>query len=193
MGTFPISLTRDDIGLVQLFLEHNDLSGTVPASLANLKHIKDLFIDGNKFTGYVPPSLCTLGLNQDFVIANGEEQDGRNGCNSIACPVNTVSKEGVFPCIECGSQGYSPYLGHDGRCFHLNEKILLDIIYDKTNGPMWHDSRGWGVDNVGVCNYKGIECNGAGHVIVIDLSNNGLFGSIPEEIGMLRHLEVLGR
>jgi len=190
MGTIPLSLTREGLSLIQLFIQHNDLSGTVPTALTNLKFMKDLYIDGNKFTGDVPSSLCLMNLNTHSVN-NGAE--GRDGCNSIACPVNTVSPEGVFPCNLCGGQGYSPYLGHDKTCYHMNEKILLDIFYDKTNGPSWKDSLGWGVDNVGVCKYKGVQCNGSGHIVVLDLSNNGLMGEIPEDIGMLRHLRVLGK
>ena len=189
MGTIPTSLTRENMELVQIFFEHNDLSGTIPAAMANLKNIQDFYIDGNKFTGSVPDSLCALGLNQNF--RTDATTEGMNGCNAIACPVNTQSKEGIFPCKSCGSQGFSPYLGHS-QCYHMNEKKILEIFYDKTNGPMWKDSSGWGVDNVGVCNYRGVQCNGAGHVIVLDLSNNGLSGTIPEELGMLRNLEVLG-
>ena len=51
MGTIPYSFSRDDSNLVQLFFEYNDLSGTIPAGLADIPPLKDLFVDGNKFTG----------------------------------------------------------------------------------------------------------------------------------------------
>jgi hypothetical protein len=194
MGTIPLSLTREGLSLLQLFIQNNDLSGTVPTALSNLKFMKDLYIDGNKFTGDVPSSLCLMKLNSHFIDGDGDgDGDGRNGCNSIACPINTVSPEGVFPCTPCGDQGHSPYLGHDKMCYHMNEKIILGIFYEKTNGPGWKDSSGWGVDKVEVCYYKGVQCNTSGHIVVLDLSNNGLIGEVPEEIGMLRHLRVLGK
>ena len=34
VGTIPLTMTRDDLQIVQLFLEHNRLSGTVPIELA---------------------------------------------------------------------------------------------------------------------------------------------------------------
>jgi hypothetical protein len=75
----------------------------------------------------------------------------------------------------------------------MNERIILDIFFDKTNGSTWKNNSGWGVYNVGVCKYKGVQCNNSGQVVVLDLSNNGLIGDIPEEIRMLRHLRVLGK
>ena len=51
MGTIPYSFSRDDSNLVQLFFECNDLSGTIPAGLADIPPLQDLFVDGNKFTG----------------------------------------------------------------------------------------------------------------------------------------------
>ena len=44
--TIPPSLTRSDGALIQLFLEKNHLSGTVPITLADLPYLKDLYIDG---------------------------------------------------------------------------------------------------------------------------------------------------
>lgn len=192
MGTIPKSLTREGLSLAQLFMEHNDLSGTVPADLANLRYLTDLYVDGNKFTGHVPPSICALSLNQNFV---NKSEEGRDGCNSVACPVNNYSPDGdgVFPCTPCPPQGFTPYIGHDKSCYPRNEKKILDHFYEHTNGPTWRDSSGWGVDNVSVCGYLGVECNNSGHVVSLKLANNGLSGQITDDLGMLEHLQILGK
>lgn len=189
-GTIPPSMSRSSLKLVQIFLEHNRLSGTIPASLADLPALVDLFVDGNKFTGTVPPDLCNLNLNEDFF--QGEfNVSGRDGCTSIACPANFVSKEGVHPCFECGNQGFSPYLGRNGRCFQMNQKMVLDKFYDSTDGPNWKNGLGWGMANVAVCDYEGVICNNAGKIVNITLTGNSLYGTIPDEVGFLRHLQVL--
>lgn len=191
VGTIPPSLGHDNLKIVQLFLEHNRLSGTVPASLADLPGLVDLFLDGNKFTGSIPRDLCVLKLNDDFFQGDYAVDEGRDGCNSIACPVNTVSKEGVHPCFQCGPQGFNPYLGRNGRCYQRNEKMILDILYDRTEGPMWLGGAGWGISDVEKCNYEGIACNSAGHVENITLSSLNMQGKIPDELGYLKHLRYL--
>lgn len=50
IGTIPPSMTRSDLKLIQVFLQGNSLSGTIPANLADLKHLKDLFVDGKRWT-----------------------------------------------------------------------------------------------------------------------------------------------
>ena len=95
----------------------------------------------------------------------------------------------MYPCYECGDQGFNPYLGHNGRCYHLNEKMILDIFYDRTEGPTWNGGTGWGVANVEVCDYQGVMCSKAGHVVSLTLPNMNLRGVIPDEIGYLLHLQ----
>ena len=141
--------------------------------------------------------MCHLNLNENLFI--NEENDAtdeinedvgvRNGCNSVACPTNSASQTGTYPCFECGDQGYDWYVGHVGKCLHLNEKILLDKIYDKTNGPMWREGTGWTLTNVDKCNYSGVECSTSGHVTAINLTDHGLSGPIPQEFGIFRYLE----
>ena len=231
IGTIPPSFTQSDLSLIDLELNYNDISGTIPTGLANIPYLKNLLLfgrwpnnftnflnnlcfqiptilffcffllifnvnfgKGNKLTGTVPSQLCALNINQDIVEevndANiqGAELDG---CNSIACPTNSASMNGVYPCQECGSQGHDWYLGHVGKCLHLNENVLLDKIYDETNGPMWRESTGWTLTNVDKCTYSGIECNIAGHVVAINLTDHGLSGTIPQEFGMFKYLESI--
>eukprot|EP00563_Minutocellus_polymorphus_P010689 CAMPEP_0181062420 /NCGR_PEP_ID=MMETSP1070-20121207/23071_1 /TAXON_ID=265543 /ORGANISM="Minutocellus polymorphus, Strain NH13" /LENGTH=637 /DNA_ID=CAMNT_0023142493 /DNA_START=93 /DNA_END=2003 /DNA_ORIENTATION=- len=190
MGTIPYSFSRDDSNLVQLFLEYNDLSGTIPAGLADIPPLKDLFVDGNKFTGTVPRSLCKLTLNEDF-FKDKFNVSGRDGCTSISCPVNTVSEEGVYPCHQCPRQGFSPYLGHNKKCYYLDERMILDVFWKRTDGPNWIGGDGWNVLNAEKCMFQGITCNNAGKVINIALPNMNLRGTIPEELGYLSQLQHL--
>ncbi len=152
-----------------------------------------IFEIGNKLTGSVPSSLCRLGLNEELFagMTYGNQDGARDGCNSIVCPVNTASVSGYFPCVKCGDQGYDWYLGHDDRCLHLNEEILLDTIYEKTGGPFWKEGSGWTITDVNHCLYSRVECNESGHVIAINLTDNGLYGIIPQEFGMFRYLQSI--
>lgn len=122
---------------------------------------------------------------------NENEEIVRDGCTSVACPMNTASLTGVYPCRQCGTQGFDWYVGHIGKCLHMNEKVLLDKIYEATNGPSWREGTGWTLSAVDKCAYSGVECNASDRVIAINLSDHGLSGTIPQEFGMFRYLQSL--
>ena len=56
---------------------------------------------------------------------------------------------------------------------------------------MWKRSDGWGLDNVPQCDYMGVDCDSAGHVVNITLPANDVKGSIPEDFGFLKHLRSI--
>eukprot|EP00957_Ditylum_brightwellii_P177652 13531535-Ditylum_brightwellii.AAC.1 len=94
MGTVPPKLTREHLKIVQFFVQHNFLSGTIPAAIADLR-----------FTGTIPEAICKLDLNEEFFETTVTDFDHkvvnipvnntgpRNGCTTIACPAATVGKE----------------------------------------------------------------------------------------------------
>ena len=67
-------------------------------------------------------------------------------------------------------------------------QALIDI-YDSTNGDHWRDNTNW-IMNDDTCSWYGIQCT-EDHIFSIDLSNNGLNGTIPDSIGNLSELQVL--
>jgi len=118
--------------------------------------------------------------------------DSRDRCQSIACPINSKSEFGVFPCIPCGHERFTPYLGRNGQCLVVHEKHILDTLYQDTNGPDWLGGvERWYNPNVPVCMYEGVECNNDGHVVNITLPAMELHGTIPSKLGRLKHLRRL--
>uniref|UniRef100_A0A7S4VIX4 Leucine-rich repeat-containing N-terminal plant-type domain-containing protein n=3 Tax=Ditylum brightwellii TaxID=49249 RepID=A0A7S4VIX4_9STRA len=205
MGTVPPKLTREHLKIVQFFVQHNFLSGTIPAAIADLRYLRSLFVDGNRFTGTIPEAICKLDLNEEFFETTVTDFDHkvvnipvnntgpRNGCTTIACPAATVGKEGLYPCYPCHDRDLNPYIGQNDKCFHLNDGAILEVLYTNTNGPNWKmgSNAGWGITKVHHCNYAGITCNGAGHVVNITLSGINLLGEVPPELGFMQHLEIL--
>jgi hypothetical protein len=192
VGTIPFTLARSDLPLIQVFLENNQLSGTIPAGLSDLAKLRDLFVDGNKFTGTLPQDLCLKDppLNNDFFTGKYATED-RDGCTSIACPAGTVSVEGVAPCFPCDSGQYR-YLGREGhQCRHMEQREILEVFYDQANGLNWIGDDGWKMEGVDVCAWKGIMCTPQGHVVNITLPNMNLEGRIATELGLLEHLKTL--
>ena len=64
-------------------------------------------------------------------------------------------------------------------------------IFDSLGGSEWKSAAGWDTDSVSQCDFEGITCNGSGHVMEIVLPDHGITGTLPVEIGLLRHLRVL--
>ena len=65
----------------------------------------------------------------------------------------------------------------------------LEALYDSTSGIGWKDHTGWLQTNT-PCSWFGVTCE-HGNVTYLRLENNGLNGSIPDEIGNLTNLKLL--
>lgn len=195
VGPLPSQLAQDNNGasLLELWVQDNALSGTVPASFDRFDDLHDFFIDRNKLTGLVPPDLCGPQINSDFFI-NAPPEATRNYCDSIACPAGSVAAEGVYPCTECpggeGARLKNKYLGAVGECTDYMQRDALEIFHKATTkGGAWKGVSDWDDPNKGTCEMTGITCDLHGNVVEISLKNRGLAGHIPEEIGFLTFLE----
>ena len=197
VGPIPPSLSRFGSGgidgslLSEIWFQENMLSGTIPAAMADLKQLKNFYADGNKLTGKVPTDLCSETLNADF-FSDIPADAQRELCDSVACPVNEVAFEGVYPCSPCDSLHYNPYLGRTGECIALNQRLIMEKFYEATSksGP-WGGGTNWNNDETPLCDFDGVTCDGNNNVIEIKLNGRGLSGTIPEELGFLEYLEIL--
>lgn len=190
MGYIPSTIARFSSPLAELWLQDNLLSGTIPSLTADMTELFNFYIDGNKFTGTVPKELCRKSMNADFF--EGVE-DVSDYCQSIACPEGYVSKYGTYPCELCHNKYFNPYLGRVGECIDMDQRDILQTLYDATDGDNWkamtrHD---WVRESRYYCSFSGVICDNSQNIIALDLSNRGLRGTIPEELGFLRYLQHL--
>ena len=196
VGPLPSQLAQDNgASLLELWVQDNALSGTVPASYDRFDNLHDFYIDRNKLTGLVPSDLCGPETNADF-FTNAPPEDTRNYCDSIACPAGTVAAEGVYPCSECpggeGARLTNKYIGSIGECTDYTQREVLQIFHRATTkGGPWMGVSDWDDENKEICQMTGIACDAHGNVVKISLKNRGLAGHIPEEIGFLSFLESM--
>lgn len=62
----------------------------------------------------------------------------------------------------------------------------LVAVYNSTNGPGWTNRDGW-LQTLTPCSWFGVSCV-QDHVVILELSNNQLVGSIPSQLGDFSHL-----
>ncbi|KAL7539089.1 hypothetical protein ACHAWF_006292 [Thalassiosira exigua] len=195
VGPLPPRLAREGgPRLLELWLQDNALSGTVPGSYARFDGLRDFYIDGNKLTGAVPPGICTPIVNADFFRGVPAETE-RNYCDSIACPPGTTALEGLYPCTKCpggeAARLKNRYLGRKGQCVDYSQREILRLFHEATTkgGPWGGDD--WSDEGRPVCVMSGVTCDKHENVVGIDLKNRGLEGHVPDEIGLLPFLETL--
>ena len=51
---------------MQLFLNHNELSGEIPGGIGLMSNLLYLNLSTNFFSGYIPESICDLDLDLDY-------------------------------------------------------------------------------------------------------------------------------
>lgn len=194
-GTFPTDFVNPDAQLSEVWFQSNLLSGTVPIAFGQMDKLRNLYIDDNKFTGTVPKELCTDLINIDFVDADlYDPSTGKNvsTCVRLACPENTFSTEGLWPCGPCPDESSSPYLGTQGECYSSDQRTLLNKFYEITNGASWNiPNNNWMDASIDECTFTGISCNTNGHVTKLSLPKANLQGPFPNIIGFLEHLNYV--
>ncbi len=71
-----------------------------------------------------------------------------------------------------------------------DDRDVLAVLYRATDGPNWQHYYNW-LSDAPLSEWYGIKVNVAGRVVALSLDRNGLYGSIPPEIGGLAALERL--
>ena len=175
---------------VMILLRENELTGSLPS---NLLKFDDLFIDlgGNRIDS-IPSSFCA---KKDWMY--GAVGDVGN-CNAILCPKGFYSDSGrqdtlEEPCKQC-SGGGAQFLGQTTCQVLESEREILMNFFLQTGGRSWVNADSWG-SNEPLCSWSGIRCAGDQQdddgVERIDLSFNGLVGTVPSDFWSLAQLTQL--
>jgi Leucine-rich repeat (LRR) protein len=173
--------------VVKVELTNNQLTGSVPSGLADLKRL-NLFIADNQIVS-VPETLCS---NADWMGGNV----GSLGCDGLLCRPGTSAPEGrATPDEACNSCTSAQFWG-SSRCsaspstttMGYTEREVLVNLYNKMGGRYWKNDDGWLNPAEDVCNWYGIECE-EGKVTGLLLKNNDLSNSPPVELFSLPELK----
>lgn len=160
VGPIPLKV-GDFSGLQYLHLDNNGLSGALPPELAQAGGLVSLRINGNALSGPLPLSLAGLSLRElhyrDTELCVPDDSSFREWLRSVP------SHEGTG--VECAPP---------------TDREILRALYDATDGPNWKDNRGW-LTEVPLGEWYGVRTDADGGVVRLNLSRNGLWGTLPSE------------
>ena len=106
--------------------------------------------------------------------------------------VATVSDQGVVNEVSSGITHITARSGDlsDSIIYGVSIKIAMGMLYRATNGPDWTQNTNWLTD-APVEEWHGVTVGLFGQVVILNLNNNNLGGSIPMDVGHLWTLDEL--
>jgi len=203
------------ISLKELRIQKNQLSGTIPSAIGNLTELTHLYLYGNQFTGSIPAEIGNL-INLGKLHLNNNQFTGlipETICNIDMSFYNPYSfdisgNQLLPPYPDCVAEfvGYqysedcaSNYL-FDGICTEQSDLDVLQKFIDNSsetiNMEMDDNNNGiiepieLGTQHWWNGRLTELNCN-YDLVNELTLSDLGLSGEIPQEIGTLDSLEFL--
>ena len=166
-GSIPPDLGKLT-NLTKLGLANNKLSGSIPPDLGSLTNLTELGLWGNKLSGSIPPELGRL-IDLEWLHIS---DNLFSGC-----------VPGILRDIEDSD------LYELGLSFCTDRDTLV-ALYQATNGAKWQKNFNWLSDKP-IGTWYGVTTDNSGRVVELDLSENGLSGTMPPELGNLTELEWL--
>ena len=154
-------------GVTKLVLFGNQLTGEIPAELANLVNLTHLSLTANQLTGEIPAELANL-VNLTHLNLAANQLTGE-------IPVELANPE--IP-----DEAVADSLVSSNR-------DALVALYNATDGPNWTNSTNWLSDKP-LGDWHGVTTSKGG-VTELDLRKNQLSGPIPPELANLANLTWL--
>ena len=157
--------------LISLSLHDNDLTGPIPPEFGGLTNLTRVELWGNNLTGPIPQSLLQLGRLERFAYG---------GNDGLCAP---------------GTTGFVNWLNRIEDVFgsfcNESDVAVLTTLYQTTGGTGWLSDDGWLVAGNVLADWEGVMTDSVGLVTGIDLTSNGLTGTLSAPLWALTRLKEL--
>ncbi|MDE2772105.1 MAG: Ig-like domain-containing protein [Gemmatimonadota bacterium] len=156
---------EDSLGRVtEINLADNGLSGELPLDLGDLGMLTALRLDDNPhLSGFLPHTLPRLSALREFRYAGTD----------LCVPAEAFIRRWL--------DALEVHEGTDEDCAPAAAREVLRKLYDAMGGERWFATGNWFTD-APLRDWYGVDADGQGRVVGLDLSHNGLVGAIPPEI-----------
>jgi len=197
--------------VTRVILNVNNLSGTLPAELANLPALEFISMYGNSLTGEIPPALGNLSNLLSLVLNNNQlsgnippELGDLSALSELQLEVNQLTG-GIPPELADATQLYDLKLSSNqltgGIPPELGSLAMLSTLYldhNQLSGTIPPE-----LGNPLQLRYLRLDSNqltgsippelgsGSGYMNVMSLGSNQLTGAIPPSIGNFTNLQAL--
>ena len=179
--------------LENLGLHENGLTGGIPRELGGLANLRTLYLDGNNLTGAIPPELGGLANLRDFAV-NGNDIRGPVPLSFMKLPLQSFNWDcGMTRVCMPGTSvalGWLDGVQWKGPFCNASDQAVLSNLFELTSGDRWTASAGW-LGSPALEQWHGVRTDRLGRVTALDLSDNGLAGGLPSDIGRLEGLRTL--
>ncbi|MXW06095.1 MAG: hypothetical protein F4Z81_13675 [Gemmatimonadetes bacterium] len=164
--------TNDQGHVTGLDLEDNNLNGTLPSRLGDLRSLGVLDLSNNSgLTGPLPASLVGLGLTALKLGGTG-----------LCAPSDPAYQAWLATVGDIRVDNCPATLATD--------RMVLTTLYGETGGAYWKEATNW-LSEAPLRDWHGVETDAEGHVISLDLGYNNLKGRLPQELALMDRLETL--
>ena len=190
-GSIPMELGNLS-KLEQLALSWNRLQGTIPTELGNLANLQWLVLSGNRLRGTIPAefgnfeNLIVLALAENGLTGKVPPQLVRL-TSLIVLHLADNRLDGCLP--EVWQNVEDNDLGEAGLPICTDRDALI-ALYQAAGGDSWTSNDNWLSDDP-IGTWYGVTTDQNDRVVELDLSDNGLKGALPIELGNLPYLEML--
>lgn len=189
---------RQSDGRFKVRLTGNQLTGTIPASLAKFPSL--IFdIEDNHITG-ISDALCKIPNWMEGEVGLASPRP----CDAILCPAGFYSPEGRantksgIVCEACDGNVYFGETACESKGVLSNNEVkILDLLFSETGGRYWEAAHtNWTKPGVPICYREGVVCGwhppdmNSG-VTELRLNAFGLRGRIPTEVFQLPKIRRL--
>ena len=171
-------VTANSAGRVtRLVLPSNQLSGTLPLDIGLLTQLQTLALESNALTGELPLTLNYL-TELTAVFLDGNQF---TGCVPYGVTAGMVD-------VNLGFCDFPQFVDTGSA---EGDRAALVALYNATDGDNWANRDGW-LTSAPLYEWYGVRASQFdGRVNSISLTDNGLNGALPPELGDLTALSLL--
>ena len=176
-----------------LSLENNHLTGAIPPELGRLTRLEELALQLNTLSGELPPVLGEL-TRLRYVRLHRNHLSGPVPASLLRVDLRRFTFERNLGLCAPGTTRFLSWLGRmddtNGGYCNTADAAALERLHETAGGAGWTRSDGW-LAGQPLSDWHGVVTDSLGYVRELDLSRNGLVGSLPLTLGDLSGLTSL--
>ena len=179
--------------LERLSLLNNHLTGPIPRELGQLTRLQVLNLGLNTLAGELPPVLGDLARLR-YLRLDDNHLVGPIPASLLRVDLRWFRFEKNLGLCAPGTTRFLSWLGRmdetNGANCNEGDAAVLEQLHESAGGGGWTRSDGW-LAGQPLGDWYGVVTDSLGYVQELDLSRNGLSGTLPPTLGELSGLTTL--